>query len=222
MDQEPNVIRQQIDQTRSSLTEKLETLENQVLGTVANARSTVEETIQTARSSVEETIQAVRSTVTETVHQVKKTFDLPYQVERHPWAMFGGSLVAGYLTGSLLPKASSLRNGHVAPPVTRQAMPIAPSLLEPSRGETAVRPQPSWFSKVLHQFEEEIEQAKELAIGAAVGVVRDLAKQALPQFSDQIHELMAHTATKLGGKPIEQPLVQPATAERSYSGARYS
>ena len=32
MDQEPDVIRQQIDETRSSLTEKLETLEGQVRG----------------------------------------------------------------------------------------------------------------------------------------------------------------------------------------------
>ena len=92
MDQEPEVIRQQIDQTRSALTEKLETRENQVRDTVTNAKTTVEETIG-----------SVKSTVHETVATVKRTFDLPYQVERHPWGMFGGSILVGYLVGTLWP-----------------------------------------------------------------------------------------------------------------------
>ena len=41
MDQEPDVIRQDIEQTRESLTEKLETLECEVKGTIADAKDTV-------------------------------------------------------------------------------------------------------------------------------------------------------------------------------------
>ena len=40
--QKPEEIRQQIEETRSSLTDKLEALEQQVTGTVQSARETVE------------------------------------------------------------------------------------------------------------------------------------------------------------------------------------
>src|SRR5919204_42605 len=76
-------------------------------------------TVQSAKATVEETIENVRSKVQETVQTVKRTFDLPYQVERHPWAMVGGSVLAGYLAGTfLLPrpgKAERLFGSRIAP-----------------------------------------------------------------------------------------------------------
>src|SRR5437588_98198 len=93
MDQEPDVIRQDIDETRSSLTEKLETLEAEVKGTVQDAKNTVEDTIHN-----------VKSTVHETVESVKRTFDLPYQVRQHPWPMLGGSVVAGFILDNVTSK----------------------------------------------------------------------------------------------------------------------
>src|SRR5262245_56859365 len=86
----PDEIRQEIEQTRSSLTEKIETLENEVLGTVHNVTDTVESTIEN-----------VKETVQETVHTVKRTFDLRYQTDQHPWAMFSGSMLAGCIAGAL-------------------------------------------------------------------------------------------------------------------------
>src|ERR1700730_10040165 len=90
MKEEPEAIRQHIDETRSSLTEKLETLESQVRGTVQGARATVEETIE-----------AVKGTVQDTVRSVKRTFDVNYQVEQPPWTMVGCPLLAGCILGSL-------------------------------------------------------------------------------------------------------------------------
>src|SRR5437667_3076637 len=91
MDPEPDVIKHEIDETASSLKDKLETLENEVLGTVKEATETVEETISNVKETVQDTVQAV-----------KRTFDLRYQTEQHPWLMVGGSAAAGFVAGMFL------------------------------------------------------------------------------------------------------------------------
>ena len=78
MDPKPDVIRRQIDETRESLADKLETLEDQVKHTVASVTE-----------AVEHTVDSVKSTARETVETVKRTFDIPYQVRRHPYALTG-------------------------------------------------------------------------------------------------------------------------------------
>src|SRR5436305_1512 len=84
-------IRQDIEQTRESLTEKLEVLEYEVKETIADAKDTVTGTIETAKQTVEDITSNVKETVQDTVATVKRTFDLPYQVNQHPWGMIGGS-----------------------------------------------------------------------------------------------------------------------------------
>src|SRR5262249_60811224 len=96
VENKPEVIRQQMQETRTALTEKLEALEHQVV-----------ETVQGARSAVTDTVESVRGAVHDTVCTVKETFDLNRQVERHPWAMVGGSFALGYVSGRLLKQATS-------------------------------------------------------------------------------------------------------------------
>lgn len=208
MAEEPDVIRQHIDQTRSSLTEKLETLEGQVRGTVQGAKATVEDTIST-----------VRATVHDTVESVKRTFDLKYQVEQHPWPMVGGSVVAGFVVGSLIPSREGIvSNGttHRASEGTRGAAWTAPagaSAYRPS--ETARTPPPSapaepgLLDRFLGQFEDEIRQVKGVAVGAAMGLLRDLAKQYVPpQLGEQVEQIIDSATMKLGGKPIPGPITE--------------
>jgi len=78
--QDVGALRDQIEETRSSLTEKLETLETEVKDTV---------------SSVAETVQDATDTV-------KRNLDLEYQVRQHPWAMMGLSLLSGLALGAFL------------------------------------------------------------------------------------------------------------------------
>src|SRR5688572_17181451 len=80
---------QDIEDTRSAITEKLEILEERVRETVEGAQSTVEEIVET-----------VKETIGDTVETVKRTFDVQYQVDQHPWLMVGGATLAGYLLGS--------------------------------------------------------------------------------------------------------------------------
>jgi phosphate uptake regulator len=74
MDDSPEVIRLQMEETRASLSEKLETLEQQVVGTVQDARAAVTDTVETVKEAVHETVETV-----------KDTFDIGAQMQRHPW-----------------------------------------------------------------------------------------------------------------------------------------
>src|SRR5438552_13806212 len=90
------VIKHQMLETRASLAEKLETLEQQVVGTVHNATSAVTDTVASVKGAVQDTVEAV-----------KDTFDLPRQVREHPWIMLGGSIALGYTGGCLLKQLES-------------------------------------------------------------------------------------------------------------------
>jgi ElaB/YqjD/DUF883 family membrane-anchored ribosome-binding protein len=228
MDQEPDVIRQQIEETRSSLTEKLETLENQVRGTVETAKSTVEDTLGTAKATVEQTIEAVRSTVQDTVESVKRTVNVEYQVDRHPWAMLGGSVVAGFVVGSFLGKGTFRQAGqafrHAAGSMAQSFSSVPPTPEAPSgNGYGAAAPQPAHpglLDRLQHEFHDEIQEVKGLAIGAAMGVLRDLVKQSVPQMAEQVDHLMNSMTAKLGGKPMQQNMMDMAggTSTRTPDG----
>jgi ElaB/YqjD/DUF883 family membrane-anchored ribosome-binding protein len=221
MDQEPDMIRQRIDQTRSSLTEKLETLEAEVKGTVSGAKASVEDTIETVKASVQETVATV-----------KRTFDVKYQVERHPWPMMAGSFVTGLLTGRLF-------GGRAAGTSYREPAGLGSSYGSPMAGEELTSPQgdgsgaggaysgsasaaqPSLLDRLVQQFQPEIAEVKGIAVGALMGVVRDLAKQAVPPtLSQQVEEIMNNVTTKLGGTPFREPLITPSHTEETGSPGR--
>ena len=124
---DPNVIREDIEETRSALAEKLETLESQVRSTVEGVR----ETVEGAKETVQETIENVSSTVQDTIGSVQQTFDVNYQMQRRPWAMMCGSVAASSVTtASRVPASlSSARNSWIrasisarSPPARRTAM----------------------------------------------------------------------------------------------------
>jgi len=111
------VIEQQMEETRSSLTEKVAALESQVVGTVQTATQAVQETVETVKSAVQETVSSVRESVQESVaavkdtvqgsveavkENVKETFDVTHHVQENPYLTVGGAVVAGLITGLLV------------------------------------------------------------------------------------------------------------------------
>jgi ElaB/YqjD/DUF883 family membrane-anchored ribosome-binding protein len=107
MDSEsPEVIEQQMEETRSSLTEKVAALESQVVGTVQTATQAVQDTVDTVKSAVQDTVSSVRDSVQESVEAVKEnvreTFDVKRHVQENPYLMVGGAMVAGLITGLLV------------------------------------------------------------------------------------------------------------------------
>lgn len=206
MDPEPNVMDQksdemklEIDKTRSDLTEKLETLENEVLGTVHSVTSTVEETIDNVKETVQETVQTV-----------KRNFDLRYQVEQHPWPMVGGSVAAGFVAGCLMGEVRRGRQGQSYQPETYPSPSYASSPSRPQEAAPPAERQPGVLDHLMHQFEPEIRKVKEMAIGTVFGLVRDMLKQAVPAaLAAKVGEVFDSATTKLGGQPVSGPVVEP-------------
>jgi ElaB/YqjD/DUF883 family membrane-anchored ribosome-binding protein len=223
-EQDPEQLRQQIDETRSSLTEKLETLETEVKDTVKSATSAVVDTVETVKHTVEQTVETVKGTVEGTVETVKDTFDLHRQTERHPWAMVGGSILAGFLTGRLLPGAERIGRalhfhegprGDGSPMGFRTPEASYSSGAAPAYQGTAEAASPGVLSELADKFAPEIDKLKGLAIGAAMGLVRDLIKQSVPAtMVEQAEGLVDSFTTKLGGQPISGP-VWPSSSEGS-------
>jgi DNA-binding protein YbaB len=201
MDAEPEVIRQDIEQTRSALTEKLETLEDEVMGTV-----------RSAKESVEETIENVTETVQETVETVQRTFDLNYQMQERPWVLIGGSVAAGVAAGYVLeglrPRATAWDDStRYVPTESRPADKGGGAFGYQQARYTPPRTEgPSFFQSLLGRFDKEIGMVKELAIGFAGSVLRDMLKEALPAVKDKVQQVVDSATTKMGGQPVKGPV----------------
>ncbi len=204
MDPQPDVIRQQIEETRSSLTEKLETLEAEVKGTVESAR----ETIESAKETVTGTIDNVKETVQSATQTVKRTFNIPYQVDRHPWAMMGLSLVSGIVAGALV--GGRLTTGR------RMTYGMAEASREPlERSETAPaaawsrltheQGRPGFMDKLRHQLGNEVEKVKDLAVNTLAGVVSDVARRSIPALGQAVEDMMTRMASQVGVPPQYGP-----------------
>ena len=215
MPQEPEEIRQEMDETRDSLTEKISLLEKQVTDTVQEATDGVRETVQSVKSAVEDTVQTVRDTVGDTVDSVKESFNLRAQVQRRPWVVMAGGLGLGFAAGYILagpdrtasPARAGLPTAELPPtppmPVPRsgngshRAPEPAMSPREPSRTSALV-------DTLTQVFGNEINQLKGLAIGALGGIVRDFVVRSAPQtVRTQLSGIIDEFTHKMGGEPIK-------------------
>jgi len=213
MENEPEVTRTQMDETRASLSEKLETLEQQVV-----------ETVQGAGNAVAETVENVKDAVQDTVDTVRDTFDLRLQVRKRPWTAVGGSIVLGCLGGYLLSRSrlarvgsnggsqpapsDSTRSTELPDRVVQKRYAIEPEAAKQSPEQMAhALAEPGWLSGIHTQFGTEITKLKGLAIGTGLGVIRDMILRSVPEGrKPELKEIMDSITVKLGGKPVEGPV----------------
>jgi len=192
MENETDLIRDQMRETRTSLSEKLEALQEQVLGTVEGTTRSVTETVESVKEAVEGTVSTVKESVQETVDTVKHTFDLSEQMQNHPWLMLGGAVVAGYVGGRLLfqPPPTAL-----PPPSDGFATPLASTAARANRPE-----EPSWLDRLAGPL---LKQVEELALGVLAGVAADMVKTSAPEpLREQLNEMVEQFASGMGAKPI--------------------
>jgi ElaB/YqjD/DUF883 family membrane-anchored ribosome-binding protein len=219
MADDPEVIRQQMEETRTDLTDKLETLEEEVEETVEKATEKVSETVENVTETVRDTVETVKETVHETIETVKSTFDLSHQVDQHPWLMFGGAVAVGYVGGRLLsrleePPAAGWTSRSEANDVGNRA---GASLAGAGPQQASATSQ--WLGEMVQKFRPEIDELKGLAIGAALSVVRDLLTRSLPEQTRQpVGQVIDNVATKLGGKPIQGLLPKEEPQQQSAQG----
>jgi len=198
VDNELEVIRHEMEGTRTSLAEKLDTLENEVLGTVHNATAAVANTVEDVKSAVANTVgdvKAVVGSVTEsiqdTVESVKEAFNLSEQVRRHPWAMLGGATAAGFLGGWLV--GSSRREQEVADINGSWRVPSPP----PPQEKATEPPAESGSSFA------PVDALKGIALSVLMGVVREMVGKAVPEtLKADVEKVLDDFTTKVGAKPL--------------------
>jgi len=220
MDDNPEVIRQQMEETRSHLAEKLEALENQVTDTVQSTTTAVSDTVEAVKETVEnvtetvkDTVEKAKETVAETVTSVGEALDLRIQTEHHPWLVLGGSVALGFTVAQLLGSSKEDGNGSSGDRAWNSRLPALeatstrqyshpPAEAPPAQTHTASpeESKPSWFS-------DQIGRLKGLAIGSLMGVVRDLVKRNLPgELGQRLSQEVDSLTSKLGGEPIHGSL----------------
>src|ERR1700722_1666971 len=87
---ETEIMKRQMAETRSSLAEKISTLE----GHLADA-------VESVSSKTKETVGVVNEFVRESVQTLQNALDLKHQVERQPLAALAASICVGFVCGRI-------------------------------------------------------------------------------------------------------------------------
>jgi len=224
MDHETEHIHHQMMETRTALTEKLESLENQVFGSVHEATRAVSQTVASVKEAVQETVGSLKASVQETVHSVKESVNIKRQVDRHPWAMMAGSVALGYVGGRIIQRAieqaerPSMGHRHMGFGAAEGPIEPAAALTDGARPDGR---HDGWLAQLGEQFGPELRKLKGTAIGAAVAVFRDLITPALPpSVGQRVREVMNNMTAKLGGEPVREPVLTPEEEALHHSAQR--
>jgi len=230
MDDESEVIRHQMEETRSSLTDKIERLEHTVehkvqsttaavTCTVESVKDAVQDTVETMKGTVHDTVDSVKSTVNATVDSVKEAFDVPRYFHEYPWAAFGAAVGVGFAGGALLGGRS--RDDRISDLHSRGQVTMAPppSINGGSR-ERSPAARPASFTaapteaangfagEIATKFGDELGKLKGVALGTVFGLVRDwISRSAPPAVGTKVGEVIDDVTRKLGGEPIRGNLL---------------
>lgn len=188
MDSAEKLIKRNIEETRSDLTGKLVTLEN-----------VIRDNLETAGETVENTVKEVKATV--------QKFSPSYQVNRHPLAMVGGSVAAGWVLGKVIHSRYGQTAGSYAERLG--AIPQSSGYEEAVSGEgdelrkfksPRIIHRPSHRTGVLAKFSEtfsdEIQMIKGIAIELGLEGLRKFGQEKLPRFKQEIDRVVNSAVEK--------------------------
>jgi ElaB/YqjD/DUF883 family membrane-anchored ribosome-binding protein len=224
---EMSAIRNQMDETRTALAEKIELLEKQVTNTVQGAAQSVGDTVETMKHAVEDTVNSVKTTVQDSMHAVGEAFSIQHHVEKHPWPMMAGAVAVGFVGGYMLfsrsenqraeDKFRRLASSQGRPPEQQYGayerssapapLPAAPrrasnGSMKDMRSSASTNAFQEWMRPAAQQLQS-------LAIGAALGVLRDVLSRAVPKpLEGQVSEMVNGLTSSLGGQVIRGSLLE--------------
>lgn len=212
MPPETDLIKQQMGQTRAALTEKLQTLENKVIGAFVSTTDVVAQTVQEVGATVRDATQNVRATMSETVSSVREAFDMSRQIHQHPWLMVGGSVLAGYVGGVVL---DNLEHGRLPSlPAAEQLLPSGSEVRQRMVSEPKRLRVPGFLKALADSFAPELEKLKTAAVGMAMSALRDkIGESVPPHLRGDFDEMMDRITTKLGGNSLPPGAMYGASEE---------
>ena len=177
MNESPEMIRQQMQQTRRQLAEKLESLEQQVSATVQTTETAVNATIGA--------VQTVEGAVHNVVDSVANGLDVSRHVEQHPWLAVGSAFVAGYLAAEFLTgpdKESTASQKSSSPlstiPTDQSSAPSVAARLADAASITAGHPSNTVSSPW--------QQLRDATIGSLIGIVPEIISRIVPHVVDHL------------------------------------
>lgn len=158
---------------------------NKIQAEIKETRQHIEDT----GSAMVEKLELLEERLRASVEGVKRNFDLHYQVEQHPLALFGGSLLIGYLLGNFF--AGRRPAGDQHPQRSSDDRGALDKALR--RNESSHRAVPYHGNGVRDHFKNEIATTvKGMAAGALTSTLWEMAKQVL--FKGGAHDDDASTA----------------------------
>jgi len=189
MENDTEVIRQQMVDTRTALSEKVEAVEEMVKSTVKETTQAVAQTVENVTNTVENTVQSV----SDSVQSVKDALDVSAFVDKYPWGSMAGSVALGYAVGCLL----SQSNGHHQ--ARHAGTPPSPSPASESKSS-------SMFGSFLPDgWEKMLDNFKGLAVGTAAGVVGEILMNAMPDsLKENVSKLIDEATESLGGTVLRR------------------
>jgi len=209
MENDTEVIRQQMAETRNSLSEKVEAVEEMVSSAVKETTEAVTKTVENVTDAVEGTVNTVKETVTGSVESVKNALDLSGYVEKYPWMVMGGGVAVGYLLGSMLGDSQPRSSGGYAPPASAYEPPAAPPSESHAWGATSAAPTStgsagkSWASYLPDSWMPLIDKLKGLAIGTMSGVIGEMVMKTVPEnIKNEVSQMIDDATQRLGGTPL--------------------
>jgi len=216
MENDTEVIRQQMAETRNSLTEKVEAVEELVSSavketteavtkTVENVTGAVEGTVNTVKETVAGTVNTVKDTVAGSVESVKNALDITGYVDKYPWLVMGGAVAVGYALGTMVGESKP----HYAPASTAYEPSASPPSDSHAWGAASAAPTStgsagrSWTSFVPDGWMPLIDKLKGLAIGTMTGVIGEMVMKAVPEnIKHEVSQMLDDTTQRLGGTPV--------------------
>lgn len=166
-----DVLRDQMEATKSQLSDKLESLELRVAGTV-----------QSASTAVTATVEAVQDAVT----SVRNTFDLQRITGSHPWLVVGGAAAIGYLATKAF---TSVEPADNSPALTH---PASAAVIAPehrngtSNTHTNAITNSARITPETSVTNSAWDQLRIAAVGAFIGIASDMASRAAPLLMDYL------------------------------------
>lgn len=200
----PDEIEREMLQTRESLTEKVEALEHQVVGTVEAVKSFV----TTAPETVTDTVKQAAAAVSESV---KETFDITSHIRKNPLAAVGVAALLGCTVSYLL---TSRREGVSGSRMT-SAMSEASVERPPSPLTTPPTPaapaQPGLFDELFEMLGDKAKALLREGLETASAALKDSIHTQVPRL---VNDVSARLVDKAEGAYEPSP-TSPFDARRS-------
>jgi len=202
----PEDLQQEIEETRSRLSARLETLESQY---------NVVENVQQAGNAVAAAVEAVQATaqvVNTAADTLHSATDVEGHIRRHPWLCLGGTAVAAFLLTTWLnqPRSSTGEASAEEAPDPVEPLPAATPQM-PAGFVTPIESPAVVASRAYHQAMLQSSPGynlKILAMNMLMGVAREAAARAVPRVTDLL-------LSQMNGHPQHANTQQAGTAELS-------